>query len=100
MGVRLPEVIDRLKAIAASEGKAENKQSVAFNEAFLASIRRYGRIFEPGMLASYKIKSRDLLGDIAKGPVMIARGKLRLLPSRDGDRAAVRRIFIRLKERK
>jgi heterodisulfide reductase subunit C len=99
MGVRTPEVIDELRAIAATEGKAEAK-SRAFNDAFLGSVRRYGRVFEPGMLASYKIKSRDIFGDIAKGPAMIAKGKLKFLPPKGGDKAAVRRIFRNVREGK
>lgn len=93
MGVRTPEVIDELRAIAVRERKAANGSSTAFNDAFLGSVKRHGRVFEPGMLLSYKLKSRDLFGDIAKGPVMIAKGKLRLLPPRGGNKDAVRRIF-------
>lgn len=93
MGVRTPEVIDELRAIAVRERKHSNASTPAFNDAFLASVRRYGRVFEPGMLLSYKLKARDLFGDIAKGPAMLAKGKLKLLPPRGGNKEAVRKIF-------
>lgn len=98
MGVKTPEVIDELRTIAVREGKAADSRVPAFNEAFLSSVERYGRVYEPGMLAAYKIKSKDFFGDIMKGPVMVAKGKLRLLPPRGGDKTAVKQIFIKLKE--
>ena len=100
MGVKTPEVIDELRALAVKEKKAADAKSTAFNKAFLASVERFGRVFEPGMLASYKLKSRDFFGDIMKAPVMIAKGKLRLLPPKGGDKAAVKNIFISLRRKK
>lgn len=98
MGVRTPEIIDELRAVAVREGKAADSRIPAFNDAFLASVERFGRVFEPAMLASYKVKSKDFFGDIMKGPALVLKGKLRLLPPHGGDKAAVKQIFIRLKE--
>jgi heterodisulfide reductase subunit C len=100
MGVRTPEIIDELRALAVRERKAANASSTAFNNAFLDSIKKFGRVFEPAMLLSFKLKSGDLFGDIAKGPTMIAKGKLRLLPPRGGNKDAVRKIFRSVEEGK
>jgi heterodisulfide reductase subunit C len=97
MGVRTPEVIDELRAIAVRERKAADAKSTAFNDAFLSSVRKYGRVYEPAMLASYKLKSKDFFGDIMKGPALVLKGKLRLLPPTGADKAAVRKIFLSLR---
>jgi heterodisulfide reductase subunit C len=100
MGVRTPEVIDALRAIAVRERRAAANRPTIFNNAFLASVRRYGRVFEPGMLAAYKLRTGDLLGDARKLPAAVAKGKLRLLPPRGANRASIRRIFRQVRENK
>ena len=100
MGVRTPEVIDRLREISVREKKSSDTKSKAFNDSFLASVKKHGRVFEPGMLISYKLKSRDLFGDMDKGRAMFAKGKMRLTPPKGGDAAAVKRIFMKVTEKK
>lgn len=96
MNVRTPEIIDAIRAMSAKERKSNN--SVAFNEAFLASVRRFGRVYEPGMLGAYKLRSKDFFADMSKLPTMLAKGKLKLIPPTGADKATVKQIFVKVKE--
>lgn len=100
MGVRTPEVIDHLRAIATHDKKASETKSGVFNDAFLGSVKRFGRVFEPAMLISYKLKTRDLFSDMDKGKVMFAKGKMKITPPKGADAQSVRRIFLKVTEKK
>jgi heterodisulfide reductase subunit C len=92
MGVDTPGLIDRLRA-GLREAPADLRRVRIFNEALLSSVRRFGRVYELGLMAAYKLKARDFLSDIRKLPAMLRKGKLRLLPRFTRGRRAVARIF-------
>jgi len=50
------------------------------------------------MMASYKLRTGDLLSDVGKVPQMLAKGKLSLLPRRSGSTKEVRQVFRRAEE--
>ena len=50
------------------------------------------------MLAIYKLRSGDLMSDVAKFPKMLAKGKISLLPSRSRDAKRLKQIFRRAEE--
>jgi heterodisulfide reductase subunit C len=52
-----------------------------FNDAFLSSVRKRGRVWEVGLMATYKLRTLRLFEDMAKLPMMLAKGKLALFPS-------------------
>lgn len=97
---RCPNAIDiagvsdllRERALAKGHPAAE-PQVAAFHRSFLRSVRRWGRTFELGMLGFYKLRARDLFGDMRLGMAMIRRGKLHYLPRRSGARRQVRPMF-------
>ncbi|MDO8683385.1 MAG: 4Fe-4S dicluster domain-containing protein [Armatimonadota bacterium] len=92
MNVDTPALIDRLREIANSAPGDLNKVKI-FNETFLASVRRYGRAHEFGLMAAYKMKTRDFFTDLAKFPAMLLKGKMKILPPFTKGRAAVAKIF-------
>jgi heterodisulfide reductase subunit C len=65
----------------------------AFHQSFLDQIHAHGRVFEFGLVASYKLRSGALFDDIAAAPAMIARGKLAFSPNTIDGVGDVRRIF-------
>lgn len=69
-----------------------------FNRSFLGSVRRNGRVFEAGMMAFYKLRTRDFFSDVGKVPQMLAKGKLSFLPKRSGSAKEVREVFRRAEE--
>jgi heterodisulfide reductase subunit C len=101
MGIDLAKVMDALRRRAKAEGMAPDKTPEAiFNEEFLKSVRRHGRVFEMGMLTRFKLRSGEWMRDLDKFPGMLVKGKIALLPQRGSDRAAVRNVFDRAAKKK
>ena len=88
-----------LREMAQEEGcvNAEEVDIYDFHQSFLASLRRFGRVYELGLVASYKMKRPIKRGpqDVLTGMQMMRRGKPGLLPHRIQNVAAIRRIFER-----
>jgi heterodisulfide reductase subunit C len=95
--VEVAKVMDfvRSEAIARDVAHPRSKDILAFHRAFLDSIRTTGRLYEIGLVADYKVRSRHFLKDIALAPKMYLRGKLPLLPHLIKGRDEVKRIFQR-----
>jgi len=101
MGIDLAQVMDVLRRRAIVEGAAPAATPEAiFNEAFLKSVRQYGRVYEMGMLLRFKMRSGAFLRDVEKLPTMLAKGKIALLPPKGADCAAVREVFERTEKQK
>jgi len=87
-------VIDALRELAVSEGVSPSPRNVrAFHQAFLDQIKFSGRLFEVGLVLDYKLRSGDLLKDVANAPAMLVRGKLPVKPARIAGHGDVRRII-------
>ena len=72
------------------------EMTVSFHDAFLAEVEKRGRVFEVGMLARFKLKTRKeggLFKDAELGWEMFKKGKLKLLPDKISKREEVREIF-------
>lgn len=96
-GVDIPRMMDALRQMAIARGTVKEKNVLSFHEAFLASIRRGGRINEPMMMVHYKLKSRDFFSDVGMGLSMLRKGKLKLKAPTTRNVGSVRRIFERMK---
>jgi heterodisulfide reductase subunit C len=89
-------VIDALREITLRQSPAlVPKKIAAFHSAFLDQIRTHGRVFEFGLVASYKLRGGALFADVGSVPAMLARGKLALTPRRIEGIKEVRKIFDR-----
>jgi len=97
--VDIAGLMDVLRQMSLQEGVAPAERSVpAFHRAFLASVRKWGRVFEAGMLAAYALKSgkgKGVLKDAGLGWELFKRGKLRLWPVRVRQRRQIRDLFRR-----
>lgn len=93
--VEVAKVMDHVRGEALRAGLAHprSRDILAFHRAFLDSIRVTGRLYEIGLVANYKVRSRHFLKDVALAPKMYLRGKLPLLPHLIKGRDAVGRIF-------
>jgi heterodisulfide reductase subunit C len=86
--------MDILRKVAVEEGLATGqKQIVAFDEIFLDSVKRYGRVHELGLVVRYNMASRQPLKDAHLGPLMLGKGKLSLFAHRIRQRATIKEIF-------
>ena len=82
MEVDLPKVMDVLRAESLKRRlvNPKAKDIVAFHTSFLNTIKRFGRMWEMGMVGEYKLRTGHLLQDVAVAPVMFFKGKLSLVP--------------------
>ncbi len=97
MGIDGAAIMDALRKISL-EKKAGKGNVSLFNWAFLKSVQLFGRSYEIGMIAAYKLGSRTFMQDTGKFPTMLRKSKLALLPPRGADRSTVRRIFRKTKD--
>ena len=95
--VEVAKIMDFVRTEAVAQGLAhpKSKDILAFHRAFLDSIRVTGRLYEIGLVADYKLRSRHFLKDVALAPKMYVRGKLPLFPHLIKGRDAMKRIFER-----
>ena len=69
----------------------------AFNDIFLGTVRRFGRMYEMGLMVAFKLRTRRFLADVAKFPMMLWKRKLSILPSPGRGSAQRKRLFERTK---
>ena len=87
-------VIDALRQIAIADNVPAAERSVfKLHEAFLNSIRRFGRLHELSMLLEHKLTSRDLFSNLDMGIDMFLKGKIHPLPKRIEGMEAVKKLF-------
>ena len=81
---------DELRIMSHARGRVP-----VFNEAFLASVRNRGRVYELGLMVAYKLRTGRLMEDADKAPMMLSKGKLPLLGSNVSGRAERKAMFHR-----
>jgi heterodisulfide reductase subunit C len=88
-------VIDALRQIAIAEGVPPAERSVfKLHEAFLTSIRTWGRLHELSMILQHKLTSGDnLLNNLDMGLDMFLKGKIHPLPQRIKGRDEIKSLF-------
>jgi heterodisulfide reductase subunit C len=98
-GIDIAGVMDALR-IMAVERKAElgDAHGKHFARAFLGSVHRHGRVYEMGMMTGYKLRSGDVLSDLAKASQMLTKRKLPLLPKRSRSVRELREVFRRAEQ--
>lgn len=97
--IGVAQVMDSLRIIARKEGAAvQGKSVIMFNDLFLQSVRRNGRVFELGVLLSHNLKSKKPLRDAELGRFMLSRGKMRLSAEKIKGTKEIKKLFSRPKE--
>ncbi len=92
--IEVARVIDTLREIALDEGVRPAERSIpVFHKCFLGNIAVTGRISEPILMGSYKTFSGDLFSDLGLAVNMLAKGKIKMIPSVVKGRREIRRIF-------
>ena len=102
MGIDIAAVMDALRMLA-----VERKVAVAdshgkqFNRSFLGSVRHHGRVFEVGMMAAYKLRTRRPVFRRRQGAADARQGQaLAAAPSQRAARSRCARSFGGPKRRK
>jgi len=93
--VDIPKLMDYLRGESLIRGKVNPRARdiIRFHRSFLDSIYYTGRLFEIGLIADYKARSKRWFQDVLLAPKMYAKGKLHLFPERISGRSHVSRIF-------
>ena len=97
--IAVSEVMEALRHTARREGRIRVPGINGFWLSFLETVRRFGRSYELGVMALYKLRSGRLFGDLDIALPALSRGKLDLLPHVIKENGAVGRIFERYKAR-
>ena len=92
-------IMDTLRIIARREGRVSEKDIKLFYDTFLGSMKRFGRIYEVGILLGYNLKSGHLMADADLGPKVMSRGKIHFLPKKIKGAEKVARIFSKFQEK-
>jgi heterodisulfide reductase subunit C len=101
MGIDVAAVIDALRLLSLQRGASKPAGDVPlFNRAFLKTVEMFGRSYEMGMVATYKLGTGKWMNDTEKFPAMLKKRKIALLPPLGGDQKTVGRIFKRSKQNK
>lgn len=85
---------DALRRMSREAAKTFAETTVpVFNDIFLRTIRRLGRMYEMGLMTSYKLRTGRFMADVDKFPMMLAKGKLALLPKKVRGGADRKKLF-------
>jgi heterodisulfide reductase subunit C2 len=94
MGIDVAGMMDALRWLALQRSTPTPEGNLPlFNRAFLKTVETFGRSYEIGMIAAYKLGTGKWSNDADKFPAMLKRRKIALLPPQGSDRKTARRIF-------
>jgi heterodisulfide reductase subunit C len=92
--VDIAAVMDYLRFAAINEGVEPADPKVAkFHEAFLQTVRKYGRSHEMDMIRRYKLKTGTLFEHMAMGMGMFRKGKIKILGKKIDELEAFRELM-------
>lgn len=95
-GVDPARVMESLRIMASRERtvlKGRGKNVHIFNEKFLQSVKKFGRMFEFGTMVGYNFKCGKPFKDGDTGLAMLRRGKLKFFPEKPREMDEISRIF-------
>ena len=93
--VDIPSVMDclRQESIKNRKNHPDSADILSFHKSFLDSIHYTGRLYEAGLIAGYKLRTRHMLQDLLLAPKLVLKGKLGFLPHMVKDRKNIKQIF-------
>ena len=74
--IDVARIMDVLRHMARREGHVTEKRVKQFNDSFLKSVTKHGRVFELGTLTSYVSRTGRFWTDAELGPKVLAKGKI------------------------
>lgn len=94
--IDIAQVMDALRR-ASIAGRLHNPASEVadFHRLFLGLVGAFGRVHEIALMALFKLRTRDLMGDLVAGALLFAKGKIPMLPERINGAGEIRRLVYR-----
>lgn len=97
--VHLSAINDALRKLSVEMGVASEESQVQLaNKLFIESVRTYGRLYEMRLAAEFNLRSGRFFKDLALGPNMLSKGKLKLTHHTNRNIADIEKIFSRIEE--
>jgi heterodisulfide reductase subunit C len=97
--VDIAAINDALRAMSRATQQVVPETTVpVFNDIFLDSVRKRGRVYELGLMASYKLRTGRLMEDAGKAPMMLSKGRLPIHGPRVRGRTEREEMFERAKQ--
>ena len=96
--IDVARVMDVLRHMARRENVVCEQAISTFWDAFLGSVKKHGRVFELGLMASYVSRTGRVLTDVDLAPMALRKGKLSFKPHSLKGIAEIRGIFDRYRE--
>jgi heterodisulfide reductase subunit C len=97
--IEIVRVMDSLRRSSHVEGySAPVRQLPLFIRTFIENLRRFGRIYEAGLVGTFNMLSGHLTKDMDKAPSMLLKRKIALLPPRFRGAGRVREIMSKIEE--
>jgi heterodisulfide reductase subunit C len=91
-------VMDVCRHMAREAGYVTERKVKVFGDAFLNSVKLFGRTYEMGLMAEYMLRSGRIFTDLELTPSVLMRGKLPFTPHPIQGRKQVARIFERFRK--
>ncbi len=92
--IEIAKIMDILRKLSLEENILPGeKDIVKFDQIFLDSVKKRGRVHELGLVMQYNLATGKPLKDIHLGPMMFLKGKLSLLGHRIKELENIKKIF-------
>jgi heterodisulfide reductase subunit C len=98
--IHVGHVFDTLRKVAVREKRATESDVWLFDELFVESVRKHGRLYELEAVMRYKLKKKDFFSDTKMGTNMVRKGRMAIFPHNIKDREGLREIFKKIKVEK
>lgn len=96
--IDVAQMMDGLRRVSIAEGIRNPASDVAdFHRIFYSLVKAFGRMHEVSLLGLFKLRSRDLFGDLEAGAQLLVKGKIPVIPERIKGAAKLRRMMTREK---
>jgi heterodisulfide reductase subunit C len=92
-GIDIAHVFDILRNLSAKEHCEADKDTWLFDNLFLESVKKHGRLNEMETIMRYKIAKKDLFSDAKMGIGMFMKGRMGILPHNVKNRDEIKEIF-------
>ncbi|NPV26873.1 MAG: heterodisulfide reductase subunit C [Firmicutes bacterium] len=96
-GVEPARLMEAMRIEARKSGITPEKNIKIFDDAFLDSVEKNGRVHEFGLILNFNLKTGQPFKDAGMGPAMMKRGKVSLFPHKIKGQTAIKRIFDRVR---
>lgn len=98
--VDIASLNDALRRMSRRADQVHSKTALpVFNDIFLRTVRKRGRMFEAGLMASFKLRTMRLFSDMGKLPMMLWKGKMPLWSASVKGRKQREELFRRVRDR-